>query len=78
MKRNLLFLLVFGGGRHGHVAIISDVREGEIEIIQQNPGKFKNSRINIPISFQDGSWRVENRRILGWLRKDDGNDSPFE
>jgi len=69
-------LVVFGGSisnRYGHVAIISDVREGEIEIIQQNPGKFKKSRINIPISFQDGLWHINNGRILGWLRKNDAS-----
>lgn len=64
-------LVVFGGGRYGHVAIISDVMEGQIEIIQQNPGKFEASRISIPVSFQEGLWCVDNRRILGWLRKED-------
>jgi len=63
-------LLVFSLTQYGHVAIISNVKEGEIEIIQQNPGKFAKSRVNIPLDFQDGLWRINNRRILGWLRKE--------
>jgi surface antigen len=64
-------LVVFGKNRYGHVAIISDVKEREIEIIQQNPGKFKKSRINIPVNFQEGLWHIDQRRILGWLRKEE-------
>jgi surface antigen len=67
-------LVIFGAhvsNRYGHVAIVSDVKESEIEIIQQNPGKTKKSRINIPISFQDGLWHINNGRIVGWLRKND-------
>ncbi|MCL2625404.1 MAG: CHAP domain-containing protein [Cystobacterineae bacterium] len=64
-------LLVFGGGAYGHVAIVSDVREGEIEIIQQNPGILQSSRLNIPLRFQDELWRLDNGRVLGWLRKED-------
>ena len=40
-------LIVFGGTKYnsfGHVAIISKVKENEIEIIQQNPGKYGKSR----------------------------------
>jgi surface antigen len=66
-------LVIFDGhatNRYGHVTIISGVKEDEIEIIQQNPGKFKKSRINIPVSFNNGSWYIDHGRILGWLRKD--------
>jgi surface antigen len=65
-------LVIFGGhisNRYGHVAIISNVSEEEIEIIQQNPGKSKKSRVNILVSFQNGLWHINNGRILGWLRK---------
>jgi surface antigen len=64
-------LVIFRKSRYGHVAIVSDVRESEIEIIQQNPGKFAKSRINIPVNFKDGLWYIDNGRILGWLRKEE-------
>jgi surface antigen len=54
---------------YGHVAIISHVLEDEIVIVQQNAGKFSNSRAIIPISQEDKLWKLGNSRILGWLRK---------
>jgi surface antigen len=65
-------LLVFSAtlfNRYGHVAIVSKVSETEIEIIQQNPGKFKPSRKTIPLGRQSGQWKIGESRILGWLRK---------
>lgn len=65
-------LLVFSAtlfNRFGHVAIVSKVSETEIEIIQQNPGKFKPSRKTIPLGRQSGQWKIGESRILGWLRK---------
>ena len=57
--------------QYGHVAIISSVSEDEIEIIQQNPGPFSSSRISISLSKIDqNKWIIENKRILGWLRKE--------
>lgn len=66
-------LLIFGGttfNRYGHVAIISNVTENEIEIIQQNPGPFNKSRETFQLDNKDGKWEIKNERILGWLRKD--------
>ncbi len=66
-------LLVFDGtisNKYGHVAIISNVTEHEIEIIQQNPGPFGKSRETISIDSTNGKWEIKNKRILGWLRKD--------
>jgi surface antigen len=54
---------------YGHVAIVSKVSEGHIEIIQQNPGPFEPSRINIPLLKKKDQWLLDNKRILGWLRK---------
>ena len=55
--------------KYGHIAIISNVTESEIEIIQQNPGPFASSRVTIDISkTEDGKWKVEKDRVLGWLR----------
>lgn len=57
------------GNSYGHVAIISDVNDYEIEIVQQNPGIFGNSRERFPLTFQNDSWKITHDRILGWLRK---------
>lgn len=54
--------------KYGHVAIISAVREGEVEVIQQNPGLFGDSREQYNLVFNDGTWSIENSRVLGWLR----------
>ena len=56
--------------KYGHVAIISKVSENKIEIIQQNPGAFTKSRKTISLDKTNGAWKIKNKRILGWLRKD--------
>ena len=65
-------LLVYSGtllNKYGHVAIISKVTDNAIEIIQQNPGPFGDSRENYILVNEDGKWRITNDRIIGWLRK---------
>ncbi|MNQ72365.1 Bifunctional glutathionylspermidine synthetase/amidase [compost metagenome] len=65
-------LVIFSGSvfnRFGHVAIISKVSENEIEIIQQNPGPFSGSRENLELETQNGNYKIDNDRLLGWLRK---------
>ncbi|KRD08273.1 amidase [Flavobacterium sp. Root901] len=65
-------LVIFSGSlwnKFGHVAIISKVSENEIEIIQQNPGPFSSSREVIAFDNQEGKYKIENKRLLGWLRK---------
>ncbi len=66
-------LIVMGAtlfNRYGHVAIISDVSTDQIEIIQQNPGPFSDSRETFKLTkTAQGKWKIENDRILGWLRK---------
>ncbi|MBS7252443.1 CHAP domain-containing protein [Flavobacterium branchiicola] len=65
-------LVIFSGSvlnRFGHVAIISKVSENEIEIIQQNPGPFSSSREVIALENHDGKYKIENKRLQGWLRK---------
>lgn len=64
-------LLVYSAtafNRFGHVAIVSEVKDSTIEIIQQNPGPFSPSRENFNIKFENNQWRIDNSRILGWLR----------
>ena len=55
--------------KYGHVSIVSKVTENELEIIQQNPGPFGNSREKYELLNNNGKWRIDNDRILGWLRK---------
>ena len=64
-------ILVLGPGvfnSYGHVAIVSQVTDRYIEIVQQNPGPFATSRENIPLRHTDNRWIVDNHRVLGWLR----------
>ncbi len=63
-------LIVMDGGSYGHVAIVSQVKgDDEIEIIQQNPGKYGDSRVWIDLERKgDLRWYIDKKRILGWLR----------
>ena len=56
------------GNRFGHVAIVSQVRENEIEIIQQNPGPFAPSRVLFSLDSSITGFKVSSERLLGWLR----------
>ena len=65
-------LLVFGPSllnRYGHVAIVSQVTDSDLEVVQQNPGPFGSSRERLLLVSEGGHWRCANRRVLGWLRK---------
>jgi trypanothione synthetase domain protein len=64
-------LLVFDSyifNPYGHVAIVSNVTDKNIEIIQQNPGPWGRSRTNIELERTGRNWLIKNNRILGWLR----------
>ncbi len=66
-------LLIFGAtlsNGYGHVAIISNVTDSEIEIIQQNPGAFGKSRVKFGLKTKGNRYYIDNKRILGWLRKE--------
>ena len=54
---------------YGHVAIISEVTNNTIEIIQQNPGPNASSRETFELIQKDQTWQIKNDKILGWLRK---------
>jgi hypothetical protein len=65
-------ILIFKGylfNKFGHVAIVSKVTDNQIEIIQQNPGPFSGSREIYNLENKNEHWKIENTRILGWLRK---------
>lgn len=53
----------------GHIAIVSQVFDDEIEIIQQNPNPGIGYRERFGLANQDGLWLIENERIVGRLRK---------
>lgn len=54
--------------RYGHVAIVSSVGHGEVEVIQQNRGRVRHTRESFPMTSRDGVHRIGNKRIAGWLR----------
>ncbi len=56
--------------KYGHVAIISKVTNNQIEIIQQNPGPKGKSRESFKLSEENDRWVIQNKRVLGWLRKE--------
>ncbi len=62
---DLVVLDGWPGNPYGHVAIVSKVEDGEVEVVQQNTGSTRNS---CELDMIDGRWRVENKRVLGWLR----------
>jgi len=65
-------LVIFDGhisNKYGHVAIVSNVYENEVEIIQQNPGPFGKSRVRFDLIYKDKTYRIEEGRLMGWLRK---------
>jgi hypothetical protein len=47
------------------VAIVSAVADGELEVVQQNTGSTRGS---YDLDLNDGKWRVDSDRVLGWLR----------
>ncbi len=56
------------GNPYGHVAIVSDVNDNEIQIIQQNPGADAKSRVWIDVVMEGEKFKIDNGRTLGWLR----------
>ncbi|WP_194852531.1 CHAP domain-containing protein [Nonlabens antarcticus] len=65
-------LVVYGPttfNSYGHVSIISKVSDDSIEIIQQNPGPTASSRATYDLQNKNGKWKIEQKNILGWLRK---------
>lgn len=62
-------LMVFDGG-FGHVAIVTEVTEDSVEVIQQNvPGE---TRRTLNLERADGRFTITSTwRPMGWLRKQD-------
>ena len=60
-------LLVFTDRKYGHVAIITEVTENDIEVIQQNV--YFKSRQRFPLTINNGQYFVGTKREpAGWLR----------
>jgi hypothetical protein len=62
---DLLILDGWSGNAYGHVAIISAVEAGGLEVVQQNTG---STRGNFDMDHVDSKWLVDSDRVLGWLR----------
>ena len=65
-------ILVYDGtiiNPYGHVSIVINVADDELEIIQQNPGPFKPTREKMKIGRDDNLWEIKESRVLGWLRR---------
>lgn len=61
-------LMVFQTGLYGHVAIITQVNDNDIEVIQQN--MYGNPRETYKIVIKDGNFFIGNgKQPVGWLRK---------
>jgi hypothetical protein len=63
-------IIVFDGhifNKFGHIAIISNVTDAEVEIIQQNTGT--TTREMYQLSFKNDLWKINKNSILGRLRK---------
>jgi len=67
MKPHVDDLLVFNDGAYGHVAIISQVENDWVEVIQQNS---EETRQSYTLQFKDGKYTIlGEREPAGWLRK---------
>lgn len=65
-------LIIFGPtpfNKFGHVAIISKILTGKLEIAQQNPGVGNSSRAIYSLYDNGNGWIVGNQYVKGWLRK---------
>lgn len=56
------------GNKYGHVAIISAINKNSITIIQQNPGIFDKSRVDMGLDSAGNKFKIDNARVLGRLR----------
>ncbi|WP_430412787.1 CHAP domain-containing protein [Kordia sp.] len=54
----------------GHVAIVTEVSNHSITIIQQNAGSFSNTRVSYNLTHKNNRWEISDKKIIGWLRKE--------
>ena len=63
-------LVVYSGtifNKYGHVSIVSKVGDNTVEVIQQNVGT--STRASFSLKQIGNTWEIDDKRILGWLRK---------
>lgn len=62
--------------KQGHLAIVSNIYDGAIEVIQQNAGSFKSTRALFGYGDFGNKYKIDNKDVLGWLRiKESPKDS---
>ncbi len=66
---DLIVMNATARNKFGHVAIVAEVTENKIELIQQNAGTFASTRVRFGLRQKGKKWQIKNERILGWLRK---------
>lgn len=67
---DLLIMDGHSGNPYGHVAIVSQVTGSTVQIIQQNPGPFADSRVTFSLDSTAQGFSIGHERVLGWLRKE--------
>lgn len=76
-------ILCFSGGNFGHVAIVTELGEEEIEIIEQNFSKDK-ARARIKVKIENGGYFISPRgrkgeyKVIGWLHYKGAPPSPLK
>lgn len=73
LKPKINDILVFQSSWYnsfGHVAIVTEVTKNKVSIIQQNAGPFSNTRVSYNLTHEKNSWKIQDEKILGWLRKE--------
>lgn len=53
---------------YGHIAVIAEVNAYAVIIAQQNAGPILSSREALVLTQSDGHYRIQDARVLGWLR----------
>lgn len=61
---------------YGHVAIVSRSDAASVELIQQNPGPFAPSRVELRLNVTEGRYHLDAPRLLGWLRAPKATELP--
>jgi len=67
-------VLVWSGGKYGHVAIITDVTDTQVKIIEQN---WSNGGVRyLPLNIVNGNYTITGSgkySVIGWVRKPASN-----
>lgn len=63
-------ILIFNDTKYGHIAIITEVSDSYIEVIQQNV--YRKTREKFNMTVEKGKYMIgTTRKPAGWLRKDE-------